>query len=118
LIGESVVVRVGKPGVISFGPPPLQEFAGELPEGTRETTARGLPVTVYTSILTPDALPCPAEACPPSDAPIYHRLQITIGDSAIQIETSARVDDTGADRNEYNTQAGIVALAEALRPAP
>ena len=118
LVGESVIIRLGKAGQATFGQPSIQEFAGALPEGRRQVTVRGGPATVYTSLLTPAALPCPtATVCPKTDASLYHRLQLTIDSTLVQIESFARVDETGADQNGYNTQAGIIALAEALTAA-
>ena len=70
------------------------------------------------SILTPAALPCPAATCPETDAPLFIRLQLQLDGAAVQIETYARVDESGTDQNGYNTESGIIQLAEALTPAP
>jgi hypothetical protein len=113
---ESVVVKLGLPDS-QFSPPSVPAFAGTLPEAEFQATARGQEATVYRSILTPEALPCPTAACPPTRAPIYHRMVMEIEGTLVQIETFALVDQNGEEQNGYNTLEGIVALAEALAPA-
>ncbi len=115
LIGESLVVNLGPAGT-DFGQPVIQEFGGVLPEVQGQVTVRGQTATLYRSVLTPSELPCPTgTACPTTKAPLYYRLPFTIGSTAVQLETYARVDSvTGEDQNGYNITEGIVALAEAL----
>lgn len=117
LLEDSVVLKIGPPGT-DFGQPSIQQFSGRLPEGARTVTAAGQQAILYTSILTPADLPCPAGNCPRTRVPLYHRLSLTLGGTGLQIETYARVDSvTGDDENGYNNSEGIVALAEALASA-
>lgn len=117
LLADSVVIKIGPPGT-DFGQPAIQQFSGRLPEGGRTVTAAGQQAMLYTSILTPADLPCPAGDCPRTRTPLYHRLSLTIGSTGLQIETYARVDSvTGDDQNGYNNTEGIVALAEAVASA-
>jgi hypothetical protein len=113
----SVVVRLGADPA-AFGPPPIQQFGGTLPERSQEVTVRGVPAIVYTSVLTPSDLPCEGGGCVNTDAPLFTRILFMEGATAVQIETAARVDASGQDRNGYNSVDGIVALAEALTEAP
>jgi hypothetical protein len=70
---------------------------------------------MYRSVLTPSALPCPSEPCPESEIPLFYRLVFTLGETVIQIETSARVNTAdGTDLNVYNNDSGILELADAL----
>jgi hypothetical protein len=70
---------------------------------------------LFTSFLTPNEVDCPAGTeCPDSDATLYHRLTMTLGDTVVQLETHARVDSEGADQNPYNGADEIITLAEAL----
>lgn len=116
LLNETVIIKLGRAGT-DFGQPSIQEFAGRLPEGQSVVTVRGGPATLYTSILTPSDLPCPSANCPKARVPLYRRLSFTAGQTSVQIETFARVDvATGADQNGYNSEEGIIALAEALSP--
>lgn len=116
LLSEAVIIKLGPSGT-DFGQPSIQEFAGRLPESRSAVTVRGGPATLYTSILTPADLPCASGGCPKTKAPLYHRLSFTAGRTSVQIETFARVDiESGADQNPYNSEEGIIALAEALSP--
>ena len=118
LSDEAVVIKLAKTDKASFGPPVVQEFAGDLPERKRQVTARGQPAALFISFLTPGDLPCPAgSVCPQTEAPLYTRLDVTLGGTAVQIETFARIDKDGNDRNPYNSIEGIIALAEALAAA-
>lgn len=112
-IRDSVIIRLAH-GIDNFQPPLLQEFAGDLPETIRDVPSALGQVRLIFSRLTPSDLPCPDGGCPASDAPLYLRLIATIGETSVQIETSARIDGLGQDRNGYNTQDGIIALAETL----
>ncbi len=117
LLSETVIIKLGPKGT-EFGQPSIQEFAGRLPEGQSAVTVHGVPATLYTSILTPADLPCPSASCPKARVPLYHRLAFTTGQTSVQIETFARVDVvTGSDQNGYNSEEGIIALAEALSPS-
>ena len=110
---DSVIVRLGlDPG--AFGPPVIPEIAGSLPETDREVLVRGAAATLYTSVLTPADIGCGEEECPETTAKIYRRLVLTLGDTAVQVETFARIGPTGDDNNGYNTEFGITALAETL----
>ncbi len=116
LLNEAVIIRLGPKGT-EFGQPSIEEFAGRLPEGQSAVTVRGGPATLYTSILTPADLPCPGADCPRASVPLYRRLSFTTGQTSVQIEVFARVDVvTGVDQNGYNSEEGIIALAEALSP--
>ena len=117
LLEDSVVLKIGPAGT-DFGQPSIQQFSGRLPEGARTVTAAGQQAILYTSILTPADLPCPAGNCPGTRVPLYHRLSLSLGGTGLQIETYARVDSvTGDDQNGYNNSEGIVALAEAVASA-
>lgn len=109
---DAVIIRLAK-DASTFTPPVIPEYGGDLPEQRDAVTVRGADATLYTSLLTPADLPC-AGTCPPTLALLYRRLVFTVGDTAVQIETAARVDETGAELNKYNTRDGIIALAEAL----
>lgn len=115
LAGEAEVIRLGIGGSTVFDPPTIQGFAGSVSEDQEVVDVQGNHTVIYTAILTPADLPCPAPAtCPQTDAPLYHRLLLTLGDTAIQIETFAKVGNQGQDVNQYNTHDGIIALANAL----
>ena len=101
----------------SFVPPQIEAFAGDLPESRTEVTVRGVPAVLLTSRLTPSDLPCPEGNCPPSDVPLYVRLAFTLGETSFQIEALARIGTTGQDLNGYNSEEGIIHLAEALQEA-
>ena len=115
---ETVIIRLGKPGQTVFTQPTFPQYAGKLPEEQTDVTAGGRVARVYTSVLTASAIPCGSATCPETDAPLFIRLQVVLDGVAVQVETYARVDDAGTDRNTYNNEAGIIQLAEALTPAP
>jgi len=115
---DAVIFRLAKPGRAEFPQPTFPQYAGHLPESVSEITVGGRPAAMGVSILTPAALPCPTATCPETDAPLFIRLQLQLDGAAVQIETYARVDESGIDQNGYNTESGIVQLAEALTPAP
>lgn len=118
LSDEAVVIKLAKADKAAFGPPAVQEFAGDLPERSQQVTARGQTGTLFISILTPGDLPCPTgSVCPKTKTPLYTRLDVTLGSTAVQIETFARIDKDGNDRNPYNSIEGIIGLAEALTAA-
>ena len=116
--GEAVIIRLAKPGPAQFPQPAFPQYAGHLPEDVSEVTAGGRPAAMGVSVLTPSALPCPSASCPQTEAPLFIRLQLELDGAAVQIETYARVDEGGVDQNGYNTESGIIQLAEALKPAP
>ena len=115
---DAVIIRLAKPGRAEFPQPAFPQYAGHLPESPSEITVGGRPAAMGVSILTPAALPCPTGTCPETDAPLFIRLQLQLDGAAVQIETYARVDESGTDQNGYNTESGIIQLAEALTPAP
>jgi len=115
---DTVIIRLAPPGRAEFPQPTFPSYAGHLPETVSEITVGGQPAALGVSILTPEALPCPTDACPQTDAPLFIRLQLQLDGAAVQIETYARVDESGIDQNGYNTESGIIQLAEALTPAP
>jgi len=111
---DAVIVRIVA-DVVDLEPPLIPEFAPPLPEREEAVMlADGTPATLYTSILTIDALPCPSGNCPSSEAPLYRRLVFERGETAVQIEASPKIDGVGTDMNGFNSDEGIVALAEAL----
>jgi hypothetical protein len=115
---DAVIIRMAADAG-QFEPPQIPQFAGELPEDEETVTlADGTPATVFTSILTIDALPCPDGGCPSSDARLYRRLILQRGETAIQIEVSPRLREDGTDSNGFNSADGIVSLAEALVDVP
>lgn len=114
---ENAVVISLAHSIDALLPPEVPEYAGEIPEQRQEVTARGGPAVVLTSILTPSDLPCSTGDCPATTAPLYRRIVFEIGDTAVQIAAFARVDATGADRNHFNSTAGLIELAEALTEA-
>jgi len=116
--GEAVIIRLAPAGPVNFPQPSFPQYAGTLPESVREITVGGKPAALGVSLLTPEALPCPSQQCPHTDAPLFIRLQMQLDGAAVQIETYARVDASGADQNGYNTESGIIQLAEALTAAP
>jgi hypothetical protein len=116
--GEAVIIRLSLPGRAEFPQPSFPEFAPPLPEDTFEITVGGRPAAMGVSVLTPEAV-CPTlGTCPEADAPLFIRLQLQLDGASVQIETYARVDDSGKEQNAYNTESGIIQLAEALTPAP
>lgn len=112
---ETVVIKLGPAGT-EFSQPSVEDYSGDLPEQAREVTVRGVPGVMARSILTPGDLECPVgQTCAESDEPLYYSVTFTLGDTAIQLETSARVDQvTGEERNVYNNDSGILELADAL----
>ncbi|MDO8615832.1 MAG: hypothetical protein Q7T33_08875 [Dehalococcoidia bacterium] len=118
LADEAIVVRLGPAGDTIFDLPTVQGFAGQIPEDQEVVEVLGQRTVVYTSILTPSDLPCPAGAqCVATSVPLYHRLLLTLADTAIQVETFAKVGSQGQESNQYNTKDGILALAQALTAA-
>jgi len=111
---DAVIVRLGPAGT-DFGPPALDEFAGDLPEQRSEAMARGVPADSYVSFLSPADLGCPEPPCPGGNIPLYTRLVFLVGETVVQIEAKARIDEFGVDYNGYNNLDGVVALAEALQ---
>lgn len=114
---DTVILRLAKDAA-QFRPPTIPQFGGTLPEGSSTMSVNGGPAVLYTSLLTPDNLPCPAGNCPSSSAPLYRRLVFSVGDTAVQLETASRIAASGRDVNGYNDKDAIVALAEALSTAP
>jgi hypothetical protein len=114
---ENAVIVTLAQTVDALPPPEVPEFAGEIPEQRADVTARGAPAVVLASILTPSDLPCTTGDCPATTAQLYRRIVLEIGDVAVQITAFARVDATGADRNHFNSVAGLTELAEALTEA-
>lgn len=116
-LADTLIERLGK-AEDQFDKPTIEAFAGDVPEYSQKGTVRGQPVTIYRSFLTPSDLPCPTgTSCPQTKVPLYYRVRFTVGKTAIQVETYARVDANGNDLNGYNNPNGIVALAEALTVA-
>ncbi len=115
---DAVIIRLRK-GAAGFTRPQIPQFAGELPEEEEAVPlSDGTQATLYTSILTIEALPCPATGCISSDARLYRRLILQRGETAVQIEVSPRILEDGSDSNGFNSRDGIVALAEALVDVP
>jgi hypothetical protein len=115
---DAVIIRVRKDAA-GFTRPQIPQFAGELPEDEETVTlSDGTQATLYTSILTIEALPCPATGCIVSDARLYRRLILQRGETAVQIEVSPRILEDGTDSNGFNSRDGIMALAEALVDVP
>jgi hypothetical protein len=115
---DAVIIRLAA-DASTFTAPAITQFGGVLPEQTDTVTVNGQPAILYTSTLTPNELPCPAGAtCPPSNAPLYRRLDFAVGTTNVQLETAARIDSVGQDANGYNTKDGIIALAQALTEVP
>lgn len=116
LLGRSVIVYLWPADMAQFGQPEVEGFAqGNIPEGQRDVTVRGTEAVLFNSQLRVQDAPCPSGLeCPESDAPLYHRLVVALGDTAMQIETHAKVAPEGDDRNPYNNPDAILAIAEAL----
>lgn len=115
LVGQVVLIKLWPADLAQFAPPFIEGFSSNVPEGNEEIEINGEPAALIRSFLRPQDLACPAGVdCPESDAPLYHRIAMVVGDTAIQLETHARIDPEGVDRNPYNTPEGITALAEAL----
>ena len=110
---DAVIVRLAR-DPNGFTQPTIPEFGGTLPESEREVEVRGVSGTLFTSILTPFDLGCDTGECPPTEARLYRRLIFLIDDTAVQIETFARVALTGDELNGYNSEFGIVALGETM----
>lgn len=98
--------------------PTIPQYAGDLPEREERVEIGGTTATLYTSILTVDALPCPSGGCPQSSAALYRRLVLQRGDTAIQIEVSPKLEEDGTDINGFNSRDGIISLAGALMDVP
>lgn len=115
---NAVIIRLSA-DASTFTRPEIPQYAGELPEDEETVTlADGATATLYTSILTVDALPCPTADCPQSSAALYRRLVLQRGDTAVQIEVSPRILDDGTDSNGFNSRDGIVSLAGVLVNVP
>lgn len=115
---DAVIIRLAA-DASGFTRPQIPQFAGELPEDEETVTlSAGRTATLYTSLLSIDALPCPSGGCLSSDARLYRRLILERGETAVQIEVAPRVTDDGTDINGFNSRDGIVALAEALVDVP
>ncbi|MCH7954018.1 MAG: hypothetical protein IIC25_09015 [Chloroflexi bacterium] len=110
---DAVILRLAR-DPNGFVSPTIPEFAGTLPEQEQEVEVRGVTGTLFTSILTPFDLGCDTGECPLTDARLYRRLIFLIDDTAVQIETFARVAGSGDELNGYNTEFGIVALGETM----
>ena len=110
---DTVIIRMAK-DVSEFTPPVVEAYAGDVPEQRQSVTVRGGEGVLFSSLLTPSDLPCPEGNCPVAAVPIFTRLIFEIGETAFQIETSARVGASGEDLNGYNTVDGIIGLADAL----
>jgi hypothetical protein len=115
---DAVIIRLAA-DASRFTRPEIPQFAGDLPEDEETVTlADGVTATLYTSILTIDALPCPSGGCPQSSAALYRRLVLQRGDTAVQIEVSPRILADGTDSNGFNSRDGIVSLAGVLVDVP
>ncbi|MCH8814257.1 MAG: hypothetical protein IH957_04040 [Chloroflexi bacterium] len=115
LVGQVVIIKLWPADRAQFAAPIVEGYTSNVPEGNEEIEINGEPAALIRSFLTPPDLACPEGLdCPDSDAPLYHRIAIVLGETAIQLETHARVDPEGVDRNPYNSAEGITALAEAL----
>lgn len=114
---NAVIIRLSA-DASTFTRPEIPQYAGELPEHAETVLIGGETATLYTSILTVDALPCPTANCPQSSASLYRRMVLQRGDTAVQIEVTPRILDDGTDSNGFNSQDGIVSLAEVLMDVP
>jgi hypothetical protein len=115
---DAVIIRLAA-DASTFTAPTIPQFGGVLPEQMDTVTVNGRSATLYTSVLTPNDLPCASgQTCPASNAALYRRLIFAVGTTSVQLEASARVDASGQDFNGYNTKDGIIALAGALTEAP
>lgn len=114
---DTVILRLAK-DPSKFKPPTIPQFGGELPERQSSTSVNGGPAVLYSSVLTPADLPCPTGNCPTSSTTLYRRLVFSVGDTAVQLETAARIGSGGQDLDGYNDKDAIVKLAEALFAAP
>lgn len=115
---DAVIIRLAA-DPSRFTHPQIPQFAGDLPEDEETVAlAGGATATLYTSILTIDALPCPSGGCPQSSAALYRRLVLQRGDTAVQIEVSPRILADGTDSNGFNSRDGIVSLAGVLVDVP
>ena len=74
----------------------------------------GVHGTRFTGRLRRCELGCDTGECPPQEARLYRRRIFLIDDTAVQIETFARVALTGDELNGYNSEFGIVALGETM----
>ncbi len=110
---DAVVVRLAR-DPNGFVQPIIPEFAGPLPEDTKDVEVRGVTGTLFTSFLTPFDLGCDTGECPPTNARLYRRLVFLIDGTAVQLESFARVAATGDELNGYNTEFGLVALGETM----
>jgi hypothetical protein len=113
---DAVVVRLGL-NADGFGPPTFPEIAGNLPEGLKEVDVRGGTGALFTSGLLPSDLGCGEVECPETTAKLYRRLVFSIGETVIQIEALAKINAGGADLDGYNSEEGLLALADALTEA-
>lgn len=116
-LGEAVVVKLWPADKAQFAPPTVEGFGGDLPEGRQDVIVRGAEATLLTSLLRFNDVPCEGEEgleCPDSEAPLYRRLVVIVSDTAIQLEAKAVVDPDGVDRNPYNSDDALTAIAEAL----
>jgi hypothetical protein len=115
-IGDTVRVFL-RPAGATFEPtegPPI----GPKPERAEPVTVQGQEATLYTSELKPDPGCAVGSPCTAPNVPLYHRLVVTLGGTAIHIEALAKVDsERGIDENPFNNRDALISLAEALVPA-
>jgi hypothetical protein len=119
-ISGAVTIDMTVAGLSRFSPPNFPQFAGTLPEQDVIVTVAGREATLYGSVLRAGDLdvPCPAgQTCTTPDAPLYHRLVMTVGDTDIHVKAVLKADtERGVDANPFNDQQQIMALAEELTP--
>ncbi len=114
-LADTVVITL-RPAGAAFEPPEMPPL-GAKPELEEEVTVQGQDAILYTSELNPEGVPCAVgEPCILPNVPLYSRLVVTLGNTAIQVEARSRLE-LGADRNPFNNREGILALARALEPA-
>ena len=116
-LGDTVVIPRRAAGR-GFEPPEVPPL-GLKPELKEEVTVQGQDAMLYTSELNPEAVPCAVgEPCILPDVPLYHRLVVTLDDTAIEVEALAKASpEVGGDENPFNNREAILALARALEPA-
>lgn len=115
-LGDTVTIRLRPVGAPPFEPPANPPI-GPKPEEEEMVTVQGQQAKLYTSLLKPETLPCPVGmTCIPPDVPLYHRLVVTLGDTAIEVRAIGKFKP-GEDANLYNNAEALIAVTNALLPA-
>ncbi len=112
-LSGALTIRLRPAGAPPFEPPEIPP-RGPKPEREEMLIFQGQEATLFTSLLEPEGLPCPAGTiCTWPDVPLYHRLVLTLGGTAIEVRALGRFKPE-EDINTYNNREALIAVANAL----